>query len=60
MKHEKEEFYNIIKESGELFLFFDDMTGDWKKDKVKFCDTYDDVMSSLNDINPNELNETKQ
>jgi len=48
MQQEKENFYNMIKESGELFIFFEDMTGNWEKDKVKFCDNYDDVMSSLN------------
>jgi hypothetical protein len=38
----------MIKESGELFIFFENMTGNWEKDKVKFCDNYDDVMGSLN------------
>lgn len=47
MQQEKEDFYNMVKDSGELFIFFEDMTGDWKKDKIKFCDNYDNVMGSL-------------
>lgn len=51
MQQEKEEFYNMVKDSGELFIFFEDMTGDWRKDKVKFCANYDDVMESLRNDN---------
>jgi hypothetical protein len=59
MQREKEDFYNMVKESGELFIFFDDMTGDWKKDKVKFCDNYDNVMSSIKkDTMTNDNNRT--
>lgn len=61
MQHEKEEFYNMVKESGELFIFFDDMTGDWNKDKVKFCDNYDSVMESLkNDPIIHDTNRTDE
>lgn len=49
MQQEKEDFYNMVKETGELHILFEDMTGDWKKDKVKFCANYDSVMESLND-----------
>lgn len=51
MQREKEEFYNMVKESGELFIFFENMTGDWDKDKKKFCDNYDTVIGSLKDDN---------
>lgn len=51
MQQEKEEFYKMVKDSGELFIFFEDMTGDWRKDKVKFCANYDDVMESLKNDN---------
>ena len=49
MLHEKKEFYNIIKETGELFVLFENMTGDWKKDKEEFCKNYDDAVGELND-----------
>lgn len=48
MKREKEDFYNMLKANGELFIFFEDMTGDWSKDKIRFIANYDNVMESLN------------
>lgn len=49
MKQEKEEFYKMLLSTGELFDLFEGMEGDWKKDKVKFCDRYDNVMKFLDD-----------
>ena len=50
MQQEKEDFYNMVKETGELFIFFDEMTGNWGEDKVKFCSKYDDVVGSAYDL----------
>lgn len=47
MQQEKETFYSIVKESGELFLFFDDMTGVWETDKEEFCTNYDTITDEL-------------
>ena len=56
MQQTKEDFYNMLNETGELQVLFDGMTGDWKKDKVKFCANYDNVMESL--INDNIIDDT--
>lgn len=48
MKQRVEDFYNMLKDSGELDIFFTDMTGDWKKDKEKFSKDYQSVMDTLN------------
>lgn len=50
MQQEKEEFYNIIKSTGELFVLFEDMTGDWEKDKEAFCKNYDSALDEMNDV----------
>lgn len=56
MKRTKEDFYNMLKESGELNLLFDGMEGKWKIDKEKFCNDYDNVLSSLtNGEIPNDI-----
>lgn len=61
MPQEKEDFYNMVKETGELFIFFEDMSGNWEEDKVKFCSNYDDVVGSLkNDNLPYDSNRDKK
>ena len=49
MKPKKEDFYRMLLDTGELFDLFEGMTGEWKKDKTKFCDSYDNVMKFLDD-----------
>lgn len=47
MKQEIENLYKMLKGSGELFELFEDMTGDWEKDKIRFKTNYDTTMGTL-------------
>lgn len=44
------EMYNRLKESGDLYEVFEDMTGDWKEDKLSFIQQQEALESLGNTI----------